>query len=173
MKIIYPLELKEKDLPLIVLLDDRRGWLGFLIKRHTSGVYGHIAEMVYPGYFASQDFVGYREVDVEKYLKPHITLKFWRIKDITDKEKQLWREVVEADLNAPWVRRRYDILGFIGALLHIRWLQNPHIEYCGEKVADRFRSVFNLIVPKQSTPSELNKFMEEHKRFECIGYWLQ
>ncbi len=170
--ILYPSELTEKDLPLIILADNRNGWIGFLIKRHSSGVYSHIMEMAYPLHFASQDVVGYREVAVENYTKSHITLKFWRVKDMTAGEKTLWIAAVQADLDAPWVARRYDFWGIIGQALKIRWLQNSYTKYCSERVADRLRSVFQFSIPKWLTPSEFNDFMNKHERFECIGYWL-
>ncbi len=169
---IYPSELKEKDLPLIVLADDRRGWIGFLVKRHSHGVYNHIMEMVYPLHFVSQDLSGYREVDVDTYTKHNMTLKFWRIKDTTEKQKQLWSDRVQANLDAPWLNRRYDFLGIIGQILRIRWLQNSHTKYCSERIADRLRAVFQIDVPKWLTPSEFNDYMKNNERFECYGYWL-
>ena len=172
MNLVYPSEIKEKELPLVVLCDDRRGWIGFLIKNHSSGIYSHIMEMVYPFTFASQDFVGFREVDVEYYTKKHMTLKFWLVKDMTVAESKLWTDNVQADLDAPWLNRRYDFLGFIGQLLKIRWLQNSHTKYCSERVADRLRTVFSLDVPKWMTPSEFNDYMGKNDRFECFGYWL-
>ena len=172
MSLIYPSEIKDKELPLIILVDDRRGWIGFLIKRHSSGVYNHIMEMAYPLTFVSQDLVGFREVDVDSYTKPHMTLKFWRVKDMTVAESKTWTDRVQADLDAPWLNRRYDILGFIGQILRIRSLQNSHTKYCSERVADRLRTVFQLEVPKWLTPSEFNDYMKNNDRFECYGHWL-
>ena len=54
-----------KDLPLIVLADDLRSFLGWGIKAHTSGQYSHIMAMVEPGMFASQGWV-FDSIPMEK-----------------------------------------------------------------------------------------------------------
>jgi len=46
-----------KEFPVFMLVDDRRGWFGFLIKQHSEGNYNHIAELFMPGFLASQDMV--------------------------------------------------------------------------------------------------------------------
>lgn len=170
--IIDPLRIKEKDLPLIVLVDDRRSFLGWAIKSHSHGNYNHICEMHEIGRIASQDFVGFRERDMETYMKPYIFMKFWSYKNLTEKIAKNWKEIIQADLDAPWRARRYDILGIIGQFLHIRKLQNPHLKYCSERVAGHMRMALKMALLPQRTPSELNKFFKTKEEMEVFGYWF-
>ena len=90
MKVINIREIEEKDLPLIILSDDRRGFLGWGIKSHSGGNYSHIMEYHKLGFFASQNFNGFREVPIEKYLKSRYLLKVWKYKDLSDEKKKKW-----------------------------------------------------------------------------------
>ncbi len=168
---IDPYKIKEKDLPLIVLADDRRGLFGFLIKSHSRGNYNHIMEMHKPGYFATQDPTGYREIPVKKYLKSFIILKFWSIPLLGEALRKKWKEIIQADLNAPWVDRKYDYLGIIGQFLRIRWLNDPHLYYCSERVAKHLSFIIDIKLA-HPTPSELNKYFKKDKRFKVYGRWF-
>lgn len=158
--------------PIVVIVDDRRSFLGFLIKSHSHGNYSHIMEINDMGYVASQDFVGFRERPIEDYMKSHHFLKFWEYKDLTEEQKDKWLTLIQADFDAPWKARRYDILGIIGQFFHIRWLQNPHLKYCSERVATHMRMVFGMDIPTQRTPSELNKIFKESGKMKVGGYWF-
>lgn len=176
MKILKLSDIKEKDLPLIVLTDNRRGWIGFLIKQHSSGNYGHIMEMHKLTHFASQNFSGFKEVPVEKYLKPYITLKFWKYKGMTKGQKADWDDDLDFELSQPWWRRRYDFLGIFGQLLPGRWtrkLNNPATKYCSERVRDRLLEILNIYLPRHSTPSEWNQRFKKEKNMEVLGYMME
>lgn len=173
MDIIDPRKIKESDLPLVMLLDDRKGFLGFLIKAHSKGNYNHIAEMHLPGFVASQDPVGFREVRIESYMKPHYHLKFWHYELITEPQRREWIQTIRNELNAPWVRRRYDFLAIVGQMLHIRWIQNPFIKFCCERVAEHMRDMLQLVIPKRRNPSEMNKVFHEIKGMKVLGYYFE
>lgn len=170
MKFLNPAELRIADLPLIVLADDRRSFLGWAIKAHSGGQYNHIMEMTELGVFASQHFTGYKEILVEKYMKPYVMLKFWRV-ELRGAQKTLWDEAVKADLNAPWLNRRYDFLGIIGQFFHIPKLQSSFANYCGERVIDRLNYILKTNYPSQSDPSEANEIFKKDKLFSVAGYW--
>ncbi len=171
--IIDPLAIKQSDCPLVILLDDRRGLLGFLIKAHSKGNYSHIAEMHISGFVATQDPVGFREVPIEKYMRPQYHLKFWKYEPITEEQRQDWVNTLKNELNAPWRRRRYDFLGIIGHMLHIRWLNNPFIKYCTERVAEHMRDILQLVIPKRRNPSEMNKVFHEIRGMKILGYYFE
>ena len=171
MKVINIREIKEEDLPWIVLSDDRRGFLGFLIK-HRGGQYSHIMELHKSGFFASQNFNGFREIPIEKYLKPRYLLKVWRYKDLSEEKKKKWLEEIQKDLSANWFKRHYDLLGIFGQAIGIRWLQNPWAKYCSERVAYRLRRVVKMILPFRRTPSELDAIFKRNDRMEVVGYAL-
>lgn len=176
---INPLEIKEKDLPLIVFSDDRRGFLSWLIKSHSSGNYNHVMEMHRPCFFASQHYTGYKEIPVEKYMKASITLKFWKYRDLTKLTRERWIDAIEADLNAPWHKKRYDFLGLVGQILGkihpiFRKINNPWIRYCSERLAHRMREILYMIIPLHPNPGELNSICKENvARMEMLGHWFE
>lgn len=173
---IDPKKLKEDDLPLIVLSDDRRSFIGWAIKAHSSGNYNHIMELYRPETLASQDFRGFRELSIDKYMKSFMFLKFWRVKIMTKEQQEAWISSVKEDLLAPWRERRYDFLGLLGQLLPGKWtrsLNNPRTRYCSERVAVRLRKIFNSNIPKHPNPSELDELFKTMPEMECLGYWVK
>lgn len=171
-RFIDPLTIPEKDLPLIVLSDDRRGFLGFGIKAHTHGNYNHAMVMHKKGYFASQNPGGYKEIPLETYLKPHITLKFWQYTNMSAKKKKALLKAIQSDLKAPWYKTKYDYLGIVGQFLRIRWLNNPWASYCSERVAVYCRKIWKLIIRYKPSPSELNEDFKKIVKMKVYGYYL-
>ena len=168
---VDPLNIPEKDLPLIVLSDDLRSILNWGIRWHTRGIYSHVMEMHKAGKFATQTFT-FREVPAEKYMKNYMRLKFWRINKLTPTQKKKWKEYVWADHNAPWIRRRYDFLGvLLGQFLGIRQIQSPFCKYCSERIADRL-SLLGHYPPIKPNPTELNEYFEENENFEVYGRYF-
>ncbi len=171
------LEIPEHDLPLIVLSDDRRGFIGWLIKAHTHGQYNHVMEMHEPGLLATQAITGYKEISIKKYMKPNIMLKFWKIKDLTYDQRRSWLSIVWADLRAPWMRRRYDFFGaIVGQGLakiwpKFRYLNNPYTDYCSEKTNTHMRKSTGMPIPKQLSPSGSNNFYKTQSNMEVYGRW--
>jgi len=169
-KIINPLEIKESDLPLIVLADNLRSIFAWGIRQHTNGNYSHIMEIYRPGYFASQGWT-YKEVSVERYMKGNYRLKFWKCRDLTDKEKKKWLALTKKELKAPWWKRRYDFLGILGQATFIRIINNPFIKYCSERIAIKMRLI-DLPIKKHPTPSECNFVMRNSERMEVFGHYI-
>lgn len=169
MELINPYLIPKKDLPLIVLTDDRRSFLSWAIKHHSQGNYNHSMIMVKEDFFVSQDFAGYREVQIKTYQKNHIRLKFWKVKDITTEEKQKINEAVVRDLKAPWFKRRYDFLGIAGQFLGLRWINNTWTRYCSERIRDYYKDILKL--PVHPTPSEINAICKTSSRMNEYGYW--
>lgn len=171
MKFLDPRDVSEKDCPLIMLADDRRGFLSWVIKHHSLGQYNHVCEMYKPGKIASQDFSGFRERDITPYIKPQYFLKFWK-PVLTNKERKRWLDAIRADLNSPWINKKYDWLGIIGQALNIPKLQNPWLKYCSERVAARIRYVYKSTFPYQLSPSGMNDEFKKDKRFTRYCIWF-
>ena len=162
----------EKDLPLFVFVDDRQALFSFGIKNHTKGNYNHAMIMYRPGYFASQDTAGYREVPIRKYMKVSMMLKLWKYKDITNKEKILLLNSIQAKLNVPWWKRRYDFLGLIGQMFRIPKLNNPWADYCSEDVRNHCAETLGFThLPLHPSPSGLNNEFKKMNSMEIYGYW--
>ena len=177
MRIIKITDIKESDLPLIVLADDRRGFTGWVIK-HFGGNYNHSMEMHKLTHFASQNFSGFKEVPVEEYLKPSITLKFWKCKDVTTEQKENWLADIKFELSEPWWKRRYDYFGIFGQLLSkvhpkLRVLNNPWAKFCSERVRDRIFKVLSIYLLSHLSPAELNSEFKTNQRMEVFGYIME
>jgi len=156
------------DIPTFVLVDDRRGWFGFLIKQHSKGNYNHIAELFMLDMLASQDTVGYRTVNIEKYLKKRYMLKFWAY---TGKRQAELVDCIKKDLKSSVRQRRYDFLGIIGKLLHLSWINNPKTYFCSERASKHLRSI-GMKLPKHPSPSELNQLFKTKTSMKCLGHWF-
>jgi len=171
-----PRTLTEVDLPIMVLADDLRSFVGWGIKNHTSGNYNHVMISHKPWLMISQGFGGLNEIKMEAYLTPNQMLKFWRIKDLTQGEKNtIYRNCVKR-LSLPWYRKQYDYLGILGQFLHLRFIQNPWTTYCSEQVRLDYISEIPRaakLVPKEPSPSDLDRIFKAHPEvFECLGYYF-
>ncbi len=175
MKIINPKEIKINDLPLIVLSDDRRGFIGWIIKQHSKGSYNHVMMMTRPGYLASQGFLTYAEIPVEKMMKPGIMLKFWRYNPIKHNEKIDINIAIANDLKKNWFKRSYDFLGIVGQFTGLRWIQSPWKFYCSEIVAKYLRLIPELKdkIPVHPSPADLNKLFHTIPGFVEYGCYLE
>lgn len=168
---IDPLKIKEKDLPLIVLSDDLRGFMGWAIKAHTHGAYNHAMLMIEPGTFVSQGGT-YKKVPISTYTSGKHRLKFWTY-PFSEDEKSMIRFQVKEDLAQNWWRKSYDWLGVIGQLLKIRKLNNPRKSYCSERVAKYMRLVSALkTFNPHPSPSGINRICKIIPQFKVFGHFF-
>ena len=162
---INPYEIKE--FPVIILVDNRRSFISWGIKAHSKGNYNHVMILYMPDFCASQDAT-YRTINIAKYLKSHIMLKFWAYTG--DKRDELV-ENIKKDLILPKIKRRYDILGIVGHLLRLKWINNPKTYYCSERIAKHLISI-GVKLPKHPSPSKLNQLFKKIPDMKLLGYWF-
>ncbi len=175
MKAINPKDFKRKDFPIICLSDNRRSFIGFAIKAHSKGQYSHVMEITEKGYFASQQFTGYKRVPYKAYMKPNITLKFFRYKDMNKIQKTYWIDLVDKELKEPWWRIKYDLLGILGIILPFKWtrkLNNPWAKYCSERVAGHELAIMKVNRGLHPTPVELNNKYKNDENVEYLGHYF-
>ncbi len=175
-KFVDPKNFTVDDLPIIVLVDDLRSFIGWAIKSHTSGNYNHAFIMHKPGMCVSQDFSGFKQKSIEEYLKPGLMLKFWHQKDLSPFEKTRIFLAIENRSNLPWWRRTYDFLGtFVGQVVRIKWIQNPWQTFCSEQVNIDYllsTKAGASMGMKEPSPSELDKVFKDFPDImEVVGYW--
>jgi len=175
-KFVDPTDFKDDDLPIIVLCDDRRGFVGWAIRNHTSGNYNHAMIMHKLGEVVSQDFVGFREKPIAAYMNSSQFLKFWVLKDMSNYEQISVLAAIQRRLALPWWRRSYDFVGtFLGQFLRLRFLQSPWQEYCSEQVKhdylDQIERLKNIQFGRPS-PADLDRIFKQYPDvFEAVGYW--
>lgn len=171
-----PKKFTESDLPLIVLADDLRGFIGYAIKSHTKGNYNHAFIMHRPGFCVSQDFGGFKEHPIDVYLTEGMMLKFWKVRNLNALEKITVLSNIKKRLQYPWWKTTYDFLGvLVGQVSGLRWIQNPFQMFCSEQVRYDFLAPFkrtNEIIRQQPSPAELDKaFKSNPNVFTPAGYW--
>jgi len=144
--------------PMVVLGDNRkRGWSSFFgrqIKMHTKGQYSHAMWMRRPGMVISQDW-HLAEKSVQEYLTDWYRLKFFTMPDMEETDETKINQCLDQLLQQGG---RYDWLGIIGHLLHIRKLNFSNRYYCSEFVWEPFVEVWGYprIYP---SPSELDFYL--------------
>ena len=166
---IDPRKIKLDDCPVFILSDDIRGFFGWGIKFRTNSNYSHAMIMIRPRYVCTQGWL-FREIPLEKYMKPFIRLKFWRCKDMTFDESKYMRKVLEEKLALPWWKRLYDVLGVAGQLIGLRALNIPWLNYCSEGLV----KIISRIIPdmqKRPSPKDINETFKHNERMEVMGYW--
>ena len=174
-KIINPWGIKQSELPMPILIDNRRSWFSFKVKAHTGGNYNHIAIMHKYGVIASQDPKGYREIPIKNYMRPEFIMKFWHIKELTPIQRtQVIDEVIKDLRVGKWNwKNRYDWLGVIGQLIHVRWINDPWRKYCSERVRKYLiNDPVKIWIPPHPTPSDINTVFNKSTKMEVRGYWI-
>ena len=171
---IDPKTIPQNDDILVVLYDDRSGFLGWFIKNHESGNYNHAMMMRSAGMLVSQANV-LKEIPVDIYMQKSNFLKFWRIKNITPEEKTAILGFMQHRLSLPWWGRMYDYFGLLGqSFPFLRWIHTPGLNFCSEFVALAMRTAsrFSYLDPQRS-PAYLDDVFKAHPDdMEVLGYWF-
>jgi len=171
-----PKKFTEADLPLIVLADDLRGFIGYAIKSHTKGNYNHAFIMHRPGFCVSQDFGGFKEHPIEVYLTEGMMLKFWKVRNLTLVEKSIILLNIKKRLGRKRWQNSYDFLGvLVGQVTRLRWIQNPFQMFCSEQVRWDFLKPLERAIKfirQQPSPADLDaSFKPNPNVFIPAGYW--
>jgi len=177
-KYVNPLSFQNADLPLICLVDDRRGFFGWGIKAHEHGNYNHACVIHRPGFVATQGFDNFKEVPIATYFTNSQFIKFWKIKDLTTTEKNQILQNINTRLKASatgWRKHfSYDWLGIFGQFFHLNFIQNPWQVFCSEEVRiDYIQCVgrASKVFPKEPSPSDIDNIANANSEImECVGY---
>lgn len=167
--IINPAIISKRTLPLLVLSDEVRGPISFLIKVHSKGNYGHTMWLIEPNVLASQGGL-YKRVPLKKYLTGRHRLKFWK-PDLTGVEKTELIKTINKALNQPWWKRMYDYVGIFGQLFRLKSIQLPFQNYCSERDSAYIRKYIPKI-PLRPSPPELNRACEKIERMHYYGHYF-
>lgn len=182
-----PLTIPLNQYPIQVWADSNSDLIASAIKLRTKANYSHVMWMIRPGLVASQGFVTYAEVFIDKYMEPKNRLKFVGLQGITDKGRKHLIESIEEKLNGPWYRKSYDYLGIFGQLTGLTWIQNPWKDFCSEDVPTHLKKVLQKYpeefseelaraikgIGKQQSPGQLDEYSKHFRDsvFPLIGKW--
>jgi len=170
MKFIDPYHVSGQELPLIVLSDNTSGFVAWAIKWRTKSNWNHIMFMHEKGKFASQGN-RFSAVGLKRYMSSKSRLKFWKIKGITNSQKQIVLNSINDNLKDP--KTKYDWLGVIlGQGLGLPFINNPVKNYCSENVAKHLSLIIKGI-PEHPSPKDLNEFFKDNPyHFKVHGRWV-
>ena len=167
---VDPCEITNEDCPVFVQSTDMRSFLGFGIRARTSSNWNHSMIMRIAGKVATQSNT-YKEIDIKRYMKPGVMMKFWICKDITETERNAIMFKVQYDLSKPWYKRLYDYPGIVGQFFGLRWFNVPFLNYCSERVSSKIK-VLIPDIPKHPTPEDIDAIFKNSDRMEVLGYYL-
>jgi len=154
-------------LPLMVLSTDNASFFSWGVRARRHANYSHFMWMHRAGFFASQHFF-FKEVPVSKFFEKTDRLKFWTCSLMTEKTKQLVFARIQAELDKPKWKTRYDWLAILGQLLGISQIQNPWTKICSEHAAyiKYFDPRYNLKCP---APDQVNEWMKYRSEYTVYG----
>ena len=168
---VDPYSITEADLPLVTLSDNLAGFFGWQIRSHTNGQYSHIMVMVEPGKFVTQSWT-LHSTPIETYTTDLHRLKFWQ-PNFTKKQKELFKNYIDAELAKPAWKRRYDILGVIGQKMNIPGINNPFTNYCSEAASEAILAA-GWDYGKHPSPIDMNDaFKLDEEKWKLFGYYFK
>jgi hypothetical protein len=160
--------LEEAKFPYLTLTCNYYNWIPMIIRKRTKHSYTHSMTLKESNKFASQDFKGFRLVDVSKYINPRKhRIKLWYNPSWTDTQIELMRELLEKQVEK---KGKYDWLGVIGQLFGARWLNSKKKNYCSEQVASVIRLVDPEFTLKKPSPADLDRYFSDNDNYIAIVY---
>lgn len=160
------------NMPYVVLVDDRRSFIGWSIKAHSSGNYGHAMILAWPGRCMSQNWNGFQEIDIDTYMKPGTFLKIWSKKGQTAGERDAIYANLARERKEPWYRKIYDFFGIVGQFVRIPAINSPWQRYCSERVAEEI-DPWDINTGEHPDPSDLDRIFKDDPTMEVVGYWWE
>ncbi len=153
----------EAMMPMPVLSDNIRSVISGMIKVHSKGMYNHFMWLIRPGILATQNVTGFKTAPLKDYTKRNRLKLFW-FPEWAPEDRQAVLEEIDKDLAAPWYKRRYDFLAYLGHLTRIRAIHSPWSEICSEKA--RYIPGFDLRNP---SPQDVNAWLDKEPTARLYG----
>ncbi len=116
--------------PQCVFADNAQGIFSLLVKKRTSGYYGHFCWLIQKNVLASQWFYFQRQT-LDHYKGAHLT--FVANEKWGDLERLNMLIAINKDLDLPAWQTRYDVIGVIGELLGFKWMNRKGLDFCSER----------------------------------------
>ena len=176
MKLINPLEFQRNDFPLIVFADNSISFISWIIRWMTNGVYNHVMAQITEKSFHSQNFNGFKIMDIKDFIhrNRNCKLKYYQLV-MTDSERFEFMDRVQKRVNKP---SGYDFLGVLGQLFYgiikfepFKKLNNPWKTYCSEQVNIDLKEFLisldiPMILPVKPSPEELEQVLRTASKMQ-------
>lgn len=175
-----------EDYPIIVFTDNNANLIASAIKWRTAANYSHAMWMIAPGVLASQGFVTYEKIPIQRYMGPRDRIKFVGMNGISTEGRKQIILSIQKKLSGPWYKKLYDYVGIFGQLTGLRFIQTPFFSFCSEdqpyhlqKVELEFPVEFSLALsdvirnlPKNGSPGVHDEYSKKHRDvFPLLGRW--
>jgi hypothetical protein len=151
-------EIPDDRLPMLAFVDNPQGLFGFGIKKRTKGLYSHFMWLHRQGIFASQDWY-FKAFPVDHYSD--YTIKLVWNPSWSEQDRRILHDEIQARLDMPWWKTRYDGLAILGKALGWDWLQVPWMQICSDAAC-----ILRLVDPRfhlrHPDPSEVNAWTKLH-----------
>lgn len=172
--------------PVIVFADNNSDPVNSAIKVRTGANYSHVMWMIEPGVMASQGFMNYAKVPIDKYMNASERMKFVGLNGVTALGRKAIIDSINAKLNGPFYRKWYDWLGIFGQLVGLPWIQTPWFDYCSEDQPYHLQKALRMApneftialtfviknVPRNGSPGVLDVYYKEHRDvLPLFGKW--
>jgi hypothetical protein len=139
--------------PQLVFADSAQGIFSLLVKKRTGGYYGHFCILIDKNQLASQWFYFQRQT-LDHYAGAHLTFvanPMW-----TDMDRLKMLVDINKDLALPPWKTRYDVIGVIGELLGLGWMNRKGLDFCSER--GKYLPGYNLNHPD---PQDLREWTKQ------------
>lgn len=163
-------KIEKSDCPMIVFSTSRWNLFNYLTGWKTKGLWTHVMVLTQPDTLLTQDWAGLRSVPLANYLKKDMRLKFWKIKNLNQSQRDWINLNIYRAMRSPWWTRQYDFLGIFGQAVGWKALNNPWKKFCVERV----QSILDGVVdqgPAHADPEQYNDALKLNPRMEVYGYW--
>ena len=80
---------------------------------------------------------------------------------------------VAYELKKPWHKRMYDVVGVVGQLFGMRWMNVPSLNYCSERVVKLVKVIFPDYKNNHPTPEDIDALFKKSDRMVVMGYWAE
>lgn len=186
LEIVDPRLIPQSDTPLLVLSNQTNSIVAGLInfRTHIQGMhpYDHAMLCIDEGKFVLQDYAGYNEVSMDRYLIKGGELAFVQLVNSNAAFVKAFSKSVQKRLLAPWWQKQYDWLGIFGQAIGQEWIHTPGLEYCSVDVIRHLvnacpnlpkedQDVINNI-PRESNPESFwRTIINNPGTFYVCGTW--
>lgn len=143
--------------PQMVFADNAQGIFSLIVKKKTGGFYGHYMILIAKNQLASQWFYFQRQT-LDHYAGAHLT--FVADPKWSELDRLTMLEAINNDLDKPAWQTRYDVIGVLGELLGLDFLNRKGLKFCSERgdYLGRVNLKYNLTHPD---PQELRNWTKK------------
>jgi len=140
----------------------------------------HIMESINQGKFCCQDFTGFNEIPMDKYLIPGGQLWFVRFVNANPRFDAAFRKSVTDRLALPFFLKWYDFIGIFGQAIGQPWIHTPFLDYCSVDFISHCKAAVPYLpesdekvinsIPNESNPEGVTQIIIENPKVFNVKY---